>query len=1127
VLEALRKPLRSNMFRFGMCALEQFKQRLVEWPQYCHHILQINHVRQSHAELVEYIRNALQGRPMVAEGAASAGQTAAAGAGAPAMPMAGGSGAMPAGSGMQASELDQQLMRGAQQSMGKPAVDFNLSSGQGGPGQHLAQLNASAEQAHASALAVLDGPRGAAQGHDGQHQIPSNLGFGPDSRVGTSGAAAAAAAASAEAREAAPTVDMRNSAVQQTLSVMSGSSAFGATTNVDTLMAKQAAVAQPDTAILDKVHFVFNNLSSTNLEQKERDLIAALPEQYIPWLCQYTVIKRAAQEQNYLSLYLQFVDRLDKKLPQLIKGIVTCTVDNINLLLLDDKVTSSSSVRSLLKNLGTWLGMLTLQRNKPILQRFLDVRNLLIEAYERGRLVAVVPFVAKVLENVANSRIFRPPNPWTELILSCLAEIHPMTDLRLNIKFEVEVLCKALNRDLKDIKASTVLKGRTVNKEGNPDWNSRSAEGGLSALKPLPTVPDSRLMAAAAGLAAQAGAAGASHSSMAPAAATSSFGQDSDHAMPSSMIQPQVSVDQSMHKVNIQNHIVISPQLALFLQFPNLTPAVVQSVNQAIKDIVGPVVERSVTIACVTTRELILKDFSNEQDETRIKTAAQMMVKNLAGSLALVTSKEPLRHNISIQVRQLLTKAKHEDRTVLMSGIVIDERIIEEAAIVIAGENLDLGCNLIEKAATEKAVREIDGHLDMALVGRRKPNTRFNDEWVQCQQWMRMLPDPLRPKAGAALVQQARVYEDFARLPRERLAAQAASAAAQGAAAGAAPDKALRAFEGSQMPPGVAAALLPQATGGGGGMPSYPVQQQSADQLRGALEKCCSCLAKAEEMVARNPQLAGGLLNALPQGHELQQLLMHSLAVVQQSVAKDEVAVAYAQRVFRRLYDSSKFGRCPLGVDFLCASLTLLAQAEGTKRIFKELLGWLLQDSDAKSLRDVTVVLVQHRLLFLNNPDYVSAMVKAMDGGRNGSALDTVVWVLQQCLVEKRCVQTGDCAALLDALAKIVQNMRRAPDQLVKLLDWARNMARAAPGKPGPAGAAAAGKGAQGRDAAVGELSAVGLLEQVTKALDMWTMQVQNNDERAALECMMMVIQQGWLKGGNTTERFFLLSIQV
>ena len=73
VLEALRKPFRSNMFRFGMCALEEFKSRLVEWPQYCHHMLQIAHIRQSHVELIEYIQNALQGRPMLPEVGGSSG----------------------------------------------------------------------------------------------------------------------------------------------------------------------------------------------------------------------------------------------------------------------------------------------------------------------------------------------------------------------------------------------------------------------------------------------------------------------------------------------------------------------------------------------------------------------------------------------------------------------------------------------------------------------------------------------------------------------------------------------------------------------------------------------------------------------------------------------------------------------------------------------------------------------------------------------------------------------------------------------------------------------------------------------------------------------------------------------
>ena len=813
----------------------------------------------------------------------------------------------------------------------------------------------------------------------------------------------------------------------------------------------------------------------------------------------------------------------------MIQGIVRCTVDNIKLLLVDEKVTSSSSVRSLLKNLGSWLGMLTLQRNKPILQRELDVRQLLIEAYQAGRLVAVVPFVAKVLENAVNSRIFRPPNPWTMLIMAFFAEIHPMNDLRLNIKFEVEVLCKALSVDLKEIKASSVLKGRSVNKEGNPDWNSRSAVGGLSTLQPLPTVPDSRLMAAAAALGGGPQAGPASHSSMAPAAATSSFGRDSDHAMPSSMPQPQQpAIDHSVHNVNIQSHIIINPNLALFLQFPHLVATVVHSVNNAIKDIVVPVVERSVTIACVTTRELILKDFALEQDEAQIKNAAHMMVQNLAGSLALVTCKEPLRHNVSIQVRQVLIKAKHEDRQIIMSGIQIDDRIVEEATIVIAQDNLDLGCNLIEKAATEKAVREIDAHLDGPLAGRRKPNTRFNEDWMQCQQWRMMLPELLRPKSGAVLVQQARVYEDFARLPRDRLAAQAAgqqAAAVAAAGGGATVDKTLRAFEGMPNVPGPAAGAPPGAS------MAHPMQQPQ-DQSRMALEKCGVYLAKAEEIVMRNPQLAAGLLTALPPGHDLQQLLIHSLAIVQQCGNKDEVALAHAKRLFRRIYDSSKFGSCPLGVDFLCSSLTLMAQAEEGKRLPKELLAWLLLGNENNRLnRELTVALVQHRLLNLNTPEYVNSMAKGMDLGRGSAVVDTVVWVLQHCLVEKRFISTSDCSALLDALAKVAQNLRKAPDHVIKLLEMARNMARGAQaqgtgfGAPKPMGAAAVTGpgGVKGKDG----VEAPGMQEQVANALDMWTIQVQNNDDRAVLQCMTMMIQQGWLKGDDISERFFRILIQV
>ena len=76
--------------------------------------------------------------------------------------------------------------------------------------------------------------------------------------------------------------------------------------------------------------------------------------------------------------------------------------------------------------------------------------------------------------------------------------------------------------------------------------------------------------------------------------------------------------------------------------------------------------------------------------------------------------------------------------------------------------------------------------------------------------------------------------EDFARLPRERLAAQAAGQQAAAAAAAvpggaATSDKALRAFE--HMPSGSGPAA------GAGATMSHPMQQ-TQDQSRMALEKC-------------------------------------------------------------------------------------------------------------------------------------------------------------------------------------------------------------------------------------------------------------------------------------------------
>lgn len=59
------------------------------------------------------------------------------------------------------------------------------------------------------------------------------------------------------------------------------------------------------------------------------------------------------------------------------------TLRYIRILLRGERIKSQTSERSLLKNLGLWLGRMSLGRQKTIRKDDLDVKELIIEAYEQ------------------------------------------------------------------------------------------------------------------------------------------------------------------------------------------------------------------------------------------------------------------------------------------------------------------------------------------------------------------------------------------------------------------------------------------------------------------------------------------------------------------------------------------------------------------------------------------------------------------------------------------------------------------------------------------------------------------------------------------------------------------------
>lgn len=466
-------------------------------------------------------------------------------------------------------------------------------------------------------------------------------------------------------------------------------------TSIDTLLVateKEEKITSPPEHIQDKTAFIFNNLSQLNLQTKCDELKDIVTEEYMPWLSQYLVMKRASIELNFHGLYSNFLDTL--KMPDVNRMVVKETFRNIKVLLRSDKVMANFSDRSLLKNLGHWLGMLTLGKNKPILQIDIDLKSLLVEAYQKGQqeLLYVVPFVAKILESCAKSKVFKPPNPWTMAIMNVLAELHQEQDLKLNLKFEIEVLCKTLELDITQLKPSVYLKDPERIRKLEFQLSQPPKKDNSLQLNIATTSLNEPELAAVPGQTA----------SSPPVVQNNSTTPTSALAAP----EPRFSyVDiQLGGNSAFQNHIIISPSILLFQNQQNLKPLIRTAIERAVQEWIVPVADRSIKIALQTCEQIIRKDFALDSDETRMRSAAHYMVRTLTAGMAMITCRDQLLASINSQLKVALQNA--------MTGATAQQKeMIDQAANIIAQDNMELACAFIQKTAIEKAIPEIDKRL--------------------------------------------------------------------------------------------------------------------------------------------------------------------------------------------------------------------------------------------------------------------------------------------------------------------------------------------------------------------------------------------------------------------------------
>jgi CCR4-NOT transcription complex subunit 1 len=141
----------------------------------------------------------------------------------------------------------------------------------------------------------------------------------------------------------------------------------------------------------------------------------------------------------------------------------------------------------------------------------------------------------------------------------------------------------------------------------------------------------------------------------------------------------------------LTDYIKIEPELynTYIQQGIDLKMIITKAVDDSIQEIVEPVIDRAVKIALVTTKQLTMKDFALEPDAERFRLSCYNVVKKLAGPLAQVTCREPLKASMNRTLKNYLGQHSKDQNEI--------ENIISKAIT----DNLDLGCALIKKAVIE------------------------------------------------------------------------------------------------------------------------------------------------------------------------------------------------------------------------------------------------------------------------------------------------------------------------------------------------------------------------------------------------------------------------------------------
>ncbi|KAJ5070934.1 ccr4-not transcription complex [Anaeramoeba ignava] len=306
-----------------------------------------------------------------------------------------------------------------------------------------------------------------------------------------------------------------------------------------------------------------------------------------------------APPQKHL-LYINLIDRLGNA--DFANNVILVVFYDIGSIIHSENLQQKRDIQTRLNNLGSFLGLLTLSKNKPILRKYLDIKHLLIDSLRMGMLHIVVPFIVSILFSCANSKVFHTKNPWLVPLLSILAYIHNYPKVLSGIKRRIEDLFMILRVDISSLptmKSQEEMQASDLEK--NTEFNMMMDQGKFLMYPKL------------------------------------SFPNDSNT---NNDVTNELAIEDDDYIFQFSKYLQVPENYPLYTKYPNFRKFIFGLLSHIFMRLKNDVLEQSIEIATKTAYHLVTKDFANEPDINKMKTAAHLMVANLAVNLTIFGEKQ-------------------------------------------------------------------------------------------------------------------------------------------------------------------------------------------------------------------------------------------------------------------------------------------------------------------------------------------------------------------------------------------------------------------------------------------------------------------------------------------------------